>query len=109
MTVTANYGKRSISIIHAKLRIKCSQLSVQLYDMHIIENSACYMKTNFTISLIFLQEINCITLLLIYRLTVGIYIVCYLEINELSIEQNEGIVKAVHDFITETGGFVVYI
>ena len=36
-----SYGKRKVSLIHARMRMKCSNLKGHLSDMNIVENASC--------------------------------------------------------------------
>ena len=36
-----NYGERKINIIHAQLRLKCSNLKAHLYALHVVDDPRC--------------------------------------------------------------------
>lgn len=107
------YGKRSLNIIHSQLRMKCSQLSAHLYDMHIIEHSTCQCGHPYEDSLhyfficpLYTQARNKLQNSVNNAYNNIWNLNCLLFGNsDLSTHQNEQIVKAVHDFLIETSRF----
>ena len=111
LSYTPNYlfylGECPINIIHAQLRMKCSNLNDHLFKLHVIDSPLCVCKLGvedsehylFTCPLYFAQrnEVNEFVNATLDNLLYG-------DCN-LDLESNINIFKAVHVFINDTKRF----
>ena len=87
--------------------MKCSQLSADLYDLHIIENSACYCGHLYEDSRHYFFDCPLYnhprsklhnSIIIMLANTWNLYCLLFGD-NEMSIEQNERIVKSSFHYI----------
>ena len=108
------YGERKYNMIHAQMRLKCSNLNSDLYNMHVLDNPNCVcMFRNEDAQHYFL---NC-PLYTTERIQLLNVITQFPEINEintqillfgsenLTYDQNTVIFNAVHAYIENTKRF----
>ena len=107
-----NYGERKCNIIHAQLRMQCSNLKAHLLALHVIDDPICTCHTGIEDTAHFF--LHC-PLYYTYRLDLmnTVNSVSYFEINvllygdmELDLEANKHIFQAEHTYIKSSGRFV---
>lgn len=105
------YGKRKTNIIHAQIRMKCSNLNSHLFNLHVIDNPACFCSNKIEDSghyfiecpMYFTQRLKLkelISSFCDFNLDVILY-----GCKALHLEINQIIFSGVHNFILETGRF----
>jgi hypothetical protein len=108
-----SYGKRKISLIHARMRMKCSDLRGHLSDMNIIDDPSCHCghphEDNIHYLMVCPLHARKRTKLqnLVYQYTnFSVRTLLYGNF-DLTLETNIEIFKAVHEFIEESNRFRV--
>ena len=110
--VLYHYGERKCNIIHAQLRMQCSDLKAHLLALHVIDDPICACRIGIEDTSHFF--LHC-PLYYTYRLDLmnSVNAVSKFEINillygddELDFESNKQIFSAVHDYIKASGRFV---
>ena len=104
-------GERRINIIHAQLRMQCSNLKAHLFVLHVVENTTCQCSHNIEDSQHFFFECP---LYFTHRLRLSTTLqalgkfdlktILFLDPDQDE-ETNKIILKAVHKYIKETGRF----
>ena len=107
-----NYGKRKYNIIHAQLRLKCSNLKAHLTALHVIDNPQCHCSFGiednhhffFQCPLYYIQREqlkNAVQQYTTFELNVLLF-----GDKQLKLEQNKYIFAAVHTYIKDSQRFV---
>ena len=107
------YGDRKVGIVHAQLRMACSNLKAHLYQLHVIDDPTCSCSNNvedtyhffFDCPLYYtnrLELINAITSVSTFTLNVLLY-----GDSALKLEENQFIFKSVHKYIKNSQRFHV--
>ena len=106
------FGKRKINVIHAQIRLRCSNLNNDLFEMHVIDSPMCPCSLNLECARHFF--FHC-PLYITERLQMFAKIDRITERNleyllygnkRLQHEQNLEIFSAVHEFIEKSGRFL---
>ena len=106
-----NYGVRKYNIIHAQMRMKCSDLKAHLFALHVIDDPVCICNTGIEDTYHFFFQCP---LYYAYRLdlehTVNAispydYKVILYGDDNLNLKENQNIFTAVHTFIKSSGRF----
>ena len=108
-----NYGARPYNIIHAQLRLQCSNLKAHLYSLHVIDDPTCSCTTGneenfhffFQCPMYFVQRqelANTIRQLTSFTINVLLY-----GDESLDNNANQDIFAAVHKFIQDSGRFKI--
>ena len=104
-------GERKINIIHAQLRMQCSNLKEHLFLLHVAETPTCHCSHNIEDSQHFFFECP---LYFTHRLTLSTTLTALGKFDLKTIlfldpdqddETNHIILKAVHKYIKESGRF----
>ena len=106
-----SYGSRKVNIIHAQLRMKCSNLKHHLLNLHVIEDATCACLTGIENTIHYFMEcplyfterqklITDISSISDFNIDTILY-----GCDELTYEQNVRIVEAVHGFIKDSDRF----
>ena len=105
-------GERKINIIHAQMRMKCSNLNSDLYDLHVKDNPSCMYCNQIEDANHFFLSCPMYTVEreqmidTIHQQIDNIDINTILYGNEsISIEQNQIIFQTVHEYIKNSGRF----
>ena len=104
-------GSRKLNIIHAQLRMECSNLSAHLYNLHVIDSPECACSNKIEDTAHFLLDCP---LYFSQRLVLGNIVSKLAEFtiktllygdDEVDYNDNVTIFLAVHDFIRDTERF----
>ena len=112
--VLYNFGERFINIIHAQLRMKCSNLKAHLHLLHVVDSPSCQCGHNMEDNNHYLLKcplyntmrnkmFNIVSQYVPYA-NIDEYILLFGD-NEISTENNLEIFKAVHSYIKGTARF----
>ena len=106
-----NFGVRKYNIIHAQMRMKCSDLKAHLFALHVIDDPVCICNTGiedtyhyfFQCPLYYTYRLdleNAVNAVSKYDFKVLLY-----GDDNLNLKENQIIFAAVHTFIKSTGRF----
>jgi len=103
------FGDRETNIIHAQLRMKCSNLNYHLYQLHVIDDPSCVCSHNMEDTnhffldcpMYYIQRLK-LTNVINGISTFSLNVLLYGDDN-LDIEENVIIFSAVHEFIKCSG------
>jgi len=107
-----NFGERKINIVHAQLRMGCSNLNSHLFNLHVIDEPKCSCSYRLENNAHFFMDCK------LYHnqrlnLIANIIPFCSFELNVLlygskvlSLTDNLQIFSFVHEFIKESGRFI---
>ena len=104
-------GQRKFNIIHAQLRMNCSNLSAHLYSLHVVNSSACiYCHTAEDTAHYFLDCPRYYAQRMILRNVVTRYTQFDLNVllygdSGIDHDRNVVIIQAVHDYIRDSERF----
>ena len=106
-----NYGQRKFNVIHSQLRMKCSNLKAHLTSLHVIDDPTCICNNGIEDSFHFFLSCplyNNDRRTLVDRISVitnaTIDIILYGD-SEKSLEENQEIFCAVHQYIESSNRF----
>ena len=107
-----NYGQRKLNIIHAQLRLRCSNLKAHLTSLHVIDNPLCHCNLGiednchffFNCPLYHIQREQLLDV--VQQFTRFDLNILLFGDDQLNLEQNKVIFEAVQKYIKDSHRFV---